>query len=295
MMTRIIRPGVVNILTGGNDLGAMMVKHPNVAHVSFTGSAATGKHIMASAAGTLKKLTLELGGNDPAIVLPGSDISKVAPGVFQRAMYNSGQVCVAIKRLFVHEDQYDEMVAALAQQAKHSKVGNGLDKGTHFGPINNKMQYDRVNGLVNDAIKDGGVVVAGGAAAADPKGGYFFQPTIISNVAEGSRIVDEEQFGPVLPVLKYRTVEEAIARSNNTDYGLGSSVWGSDQEQARAVGLKLEAGMTWINDHMSGGEQFPFGGIKGSGIGVEGGGQLGLKEFVDIKAVKVPKLKPAKN
>lgn len=280
--------GVVNIVTGGDQLGRWMVEHPDVQHVSFTGSARTGKAIMASAAGTLKKLTLELGGNDPAIVLPGSDPKKFAPQIFKKAMFNTGQVCVAIKRLFVHEDQYDEMVSELASEARKAKVGNGLQKGVEYGPINNKMQLDRVDGLVKDAIKDGAKVVAGGGAI-DKDGGFYYKPTILSNVSEGMRVVDEEQFGPVLPVLKYKNVDDAVKRANDTDFGLGSSIWGPDAKAATEVGSNIEAGITWINDHLSGGEASPFGGIKASGVGREGGNEIGLKEFVEIKSVRIAK------
>lgn len=281
-------PGVVNIVTGGDQLGRWIVDHPDVQHISFTGSERTGKAIMASAAKTLKKVTLELGGNDPAIVLPGTDIKKAAPQIFGKAMYNTGQVCVAIKRVFVHESQYDDMVTALAAEAKKARVGNGLEKGIMYGPINNKMQFDRVSSLVNDAVQSGARVAAGGSPL-DKDGGYYYEPTILANVTEGMRVVDEEQFGPVLPVLKYSDVNDAVQRANDTKFGLGSSVWGPNSVEATRVGMGLDAGMTWINTHLVLPEGAPFGGVKASGVGREGGGKIGLKEFVDMKSVVAAK------
>ena len=219
--------GVVNILTGGDELGQMIVEHPKVSHISFTGSAATGKKIMATGAGTLKKVTLELGGNDPAIVLPDVDIADAAPKIFAGAMMNTGQVCVAIKRVFVHESKYEEMVDALASQANEAKtkMNDGLDPSTEWGPINNKMQFARVSELVEDAKASGARVAAGGNEfSPNGKGGFFYEPTVLADVQEGVRVVDEEQFGPVIPVLKYTDVDEALSRANDTDFGLGGSV-----------------------------------------------------------------------
>uniref|UniRef100_A0A7S4SP01 Aldehyde dehydrogenase domain-containing protein n=1 Tax=Alexandrium monilatum TaxID=311494 RepID=A0A7S4SP01_9DINO len=284
--------GVVNILSGGDQLGQMIVEHPDVKHVSFTGSAATGKRIVATGAPQLKKVTLELGGNDAAIVLPGTDIKKAAPKIFGGAMFNTGQVCIAIKRVFVHESQYDQMVDALADRAKKSvpQVGDGLKEGTMWGPLNNKAQLERVEGLVEDARKTGGRIAAGGKRMQPTgKGGaYFYEPTIVADVDDDTRIVKEEQFGPALPVLRYKTVDEAVARANNSEYGLGGSVWGDDLEEASKVALRLESGMTWINDHLSLSESAPFGGVKSSGVGRERGGKVGLLEFVESKSLYVP-------
>jgi acyl-CoA reductase-like NAD-dependent aldehyde dehydrogenase len=222
--------GVVNIVTGSDDLGQMIVEHPDVAHITFTGSARTGQKIMATAAmHGLKKVTLELGGNDAAVVLPDVNPAETAPQLFQGAMFNTGQVCCAIKRVFVHESQYDEMVDALAAEAEKAKAvtGDGMEAGTVFGPINNKMQFERVAGLVDDARAEGGRIVAGGKQFGN-ENGYFYEPTIIADVQEGNRIVDEEQFGPVIPVIKYTDVDDAMDRANATEYGLGGSVWTND-------------------------------------------------------------------
>jgi acyl-CoA reductase-like NAD-dependent aldehyde dehydrogenase len=284
--------GVVNILTGGDELGQMIVEHPKVAQISFTGSAATGKKIMATGAGTLKKVTLELGGNDPAIVLPDVDIKDAAPKIFAGAMMNTGQVCVAIKRVFVHEDKYEEMLTALGAEAAKAKaaMNDGLVEGTQFGPINNKMQFARVSELVEDAKASGARVVAGGSKfSPNGKDGFFFEPTILGDVQEGVRVVDEEQFGPVVPVLKYSTVDEALARANDTDFGLGGSVWTNDVAKGNEIAAQIQSGVRGVNAHPGGGPGTTFGGIKQSGIGVEGGGKIGLKGFVDITSLRIAK------
>ena len=286
-------PGVMNILSGGNELGRWIVDHPDIVHISFTGSAATGKNIMRSAAGTLKKLTLELGGNDAAIVMPETNIDEVAPQIFGSAMFNSGQTCVAIKRVFVHESQYEEMVKKMGKIADAATIGDGLEKGVAYGPMNNKMQFERISELVEDARKSGGRIVAGGGKAILPgkEGGYFFKPTIVADLTDNDRLVKEEQFGLALPILKYENVDEALERANSSEYGLGGSVWGPDAEKAAEVAVQLESGMSWVNQHLAGNENAPFGGVKSSGIGREGGGAIGLKEFVDIKSLYVKKLK----
>ena len=219
--------GVMNIMTGGDELGQMMVEHPKIAQISFTGSAATGKKIMATGAATLKKVTLELGGNDPAVILPDVEAADVAPKIFQGAMFNTGQVCVAIKRVFVHESKYEEMVDAMKEQAAKAlpTFGDGLEEGTRFGPINNRMQLARVSELVEDAKASGARVVAGGNTfSPNGKNGFFYEPTVLADVQEGVRIVDEEQFGPVMPLIKYTDVDDALERANATDFGLGGSV-----------------------------------------------------------------------
>ena len=228
----VLPPGVLNVITDANDLGDEMTKHPDIRKISFTGSTATGKKVMASAAQTLKRITLELGGNDAGIVLDDVDPKKVAPGIFDGAFQNTGQVCIAIKRLYVHESVYDEMCNELVELAKSAVVGDGVKQGTKLGPLQNKMQYEKVKGFLEDARKNG-KIVAGGAAMDRP--GYFIDPTIVRDIAEGSQLVDEEQFGPVLPVIKYSDKDDAIRRANATTYGLGGSVWSSDIKRAHEV------------------------------------------------------------
>jgi acyl-CoA reductase-like NAD-dependent aldehyde dehydrogenase len=232
----ILPKGVLNVITDANDLGDAMTKHPDIRKISFTGSTATGQKVMANAATTLKRITLELGGNDAGIVLDDVDPKKVAPGIFEGAFQNSGQVCLAIKRLYVHESVYDELCNELVAIAKSTVVDDGSKQGTKLGPPQNKMQYEKVKGFLEDARQNGNVI-AGGAAMDRP--GYFIEPTIVRDIKEGSRLVDEEQFGPVLPVIKYSDNEDVIRRANATNYGLGASVWSSDTARAHKVASAL--------------------------------------------------------
>ena len=218
-------PGVINVITDLNDLGAALTAHPDVRKISFTGSTATGAKVMAGAAGLLKRITLELGGNDAGIVLNDVDPKEAAPKLFNSAFQNTGQVCIAMKRLYVHEDIYDEMCDELASLANETVIGNGLEQGTKLGPLNNKMQFDKVKELIEEAKSDGNVI-AGGEVPDQP--GYFIRPTIVRDIEEGSRLVDEEQFGPVLPVMKFSDENDAVERANATQWGLGGSVWSSD-------------------------------------------------------------------
>jgi len=282
--------GVCNIVSGGDEVGRWLTEHPDVAKISFTGSTRTGKAIQASSSGTLKRLTLELGGNDAAVVLPDADPKAVARGVFAQAMGNSGQVCIAIKRCYVHESIFDSFVDELTNLAQGAKVGDGFEDGVKYGPINNEMQFERVKGLVEDAKRCGAKVHAGGEAL--PREGYFFPPTIITGVAEGTRIVDEEQFGPVLPVMPYSDVDDAVRRANATSFGLGGSVWGTDVERAAEVAGRIESGTVWVNSHGIMTFDVPFGGVKQSGIGRELG--VGTIEgHTEIKIVRIPKPRAA--
>jgi acyl-CoA reductase-like NAD-dependent aldehyde dehydrogenase len=246
--------------------------------VSFTGSVATGKKVALSAASDLKRVTLELGGNDPAILLDDIDPADVAEQVFWSAFSNCGQICSAIKRVYVPERLYDGVVDALAELAQSARVGDGLTEGTQIGPINNKPQFDRVSELVKDALNDGARAASGGRPIDGE--GYFFEPTILAGVSDGSRIVDEEQFGPALPVISYRDLEDAVERANATHFGLSGSVWGADVARARDVAARLECGTAWVNTHLAITPNQPFGGAKSSGIGVENG-IWGFKEFTE--------------
>ena len=279
-------PGVVNAVSGNDDLGAWMTSHPVPRKISFTGSVATGKKVMASAAPDLKRVTLELGGNDPAIILDDVDPKKMAQRIFWGAFENNGQICSAIKRVYVHESIYQPLVAEFAELAKGVKVGNGLEEGTRLGPINNKPQYERVTELVEDAKKQGAKIVTGGERIAGD--GYFFQPTIVTDVTDGVRLVDEEQFGPALPVIPYKDVDDALRRANATHFGLSGSVWSASPERATEVAGQLECGSAWVNQHIVVAPNLPFGGAKWSGVGVEGG-SWGLLGFTEIQVVNVAK------
>ena len=281
LMAEIFPAGVVNIVTDLNDLGGHLTQHPDVAKISFTGSTATGQKVMASAASTIKRLTLELGGNDAAIVLPGADPDVVAPGIFGGAFMNAGQVCLAIKRAYVHESIYDDVVTRLAKLADAAVVDNGLQQGATIGPVQNKMQYEKLKGFLADARADGRIV-AGGEFTDRP--GYFIRPTIVADIDDNSRLVREEQFGPILPVLKYSDPEDALERANASPWGLGGSVWGADREKARDIALRMESGTAWINKHLDFGPNIPFGGAKQSGVGVEFA-EEGLAEFTQIHIV----------
>src|SRR5262245_43594334 len=219
LCARTLPPGVVNVITDQNDLGAILAAHPDVAKVAFTGSTATGRKIMAGAAGTLKRLTLELGGNDAAIVLDDADPKEVAPRIYEAAMAIAGQACVAIKRLYVHDSIHDAVCDELSRLARETVVGDGLEPGTQMGPIQNRAQFERVKGFLEDARRNG-TIIAGGAVV--EREGYFVRPTIVRDIPDGARLVREEQFGPILPVLRYTDLDDAIARANDTENGLGA-------------------------------------------------------------------------
>lgn len=261
----VLPPGTLNILCGGNDLGAGMCSHPGVAKITLTGSTATGKKVMANAAHTLKRLVLELGGNDPAIVLPGCDPQALAPILFWSAFYNSGQNCVAVKRLYVHESLHRAMLEELIAYGSTVPLGNGMDPTTLLGPVQNQPQYRRLFELIDNSKANGHRFALGGEP--DPhQQGYFVPVTLIDNPPDSSRIVQEEQFGPILPVLSFKSIDEAVWRANDTRMGLAASVWGRD---AAEVAPLLEAGTVWINQGQSFAADIPFGGHKESGYGIE--------------------------
>ncbi|NCF44577.1 MAG: aldehyde dehydrogenase family protein [Proteobacteria bacterium] len=281
----ILPPGVINFITDANDLGAPLTAHPDVRKISFTGSTETGAKVMAGAAGLLKRITLELGGNDAGIVLDDVDPKEAAPKLFDSAFQNSGQVCIAMKRLYVHENIYDEVCNELASIANDTIIGDGLEQGTKLGPLNNKMQYDKVRELIEEAKNDGNVI-AGGEFPDKP--GYFIRPTIVRDIKEGSRLVDEEQFGPVLPVMSFADESEAVARANSSTWGLGGSIWAANPERAYALAEQMDSGTVWINKHAELDPTIPFGGAKLSGLGTELG-QQGLQEFTQQKIINIAK------
>ena len=281
----ILPAGVINVIVDHNDLGDALASHADVAKVAFTGSTATGKKVMASAAGTLKRLTLELGGNDAAIVLDDVDPIEVAPKLFVAATMNAGQLCLGAKRLYVHEFQYDQICEELGRLARESVVDDGLKPGTQMGPLQNKAQFEKVKGFLEDA-KRNGKIVAGGEVL--NRKGYFIQPTIVRDISDDARLVKEEQFAPIVPVLRYSNVDDAIARANDLDYGLAGTVWAKDLDRAFQVAAKIETGTVWINKFLDVSPDVSFGGAKQSGIGAELG-QEGLEAFTQVKIINMAK------
>lgn len=275
LCAQVLPRGVFNVICDQNDLGAHLTAHRDVAKVAFTGSTATGKKVLGSSAESLKRVTLELGGNDAAIVLDDVPPAVAARKVFAGAMANAGQICVAIKRAYVPEAMYDAFCDEIAAIARSTIVDNGANQGAQIGPVQNLTQFEKIKALLADA-QERGTVVAGGQALDRP--GYFIAPTIVRDLDDDAPLVREEQFGPVLPVLKYREIDEVIARANDSDYGLGGTVWGSDVARATAVAMKIDSGTVWVNQHLAIDPNIPFRGAKHSGIGSELG-QAGLHEY----------------
>jgi acyl-CoA reductase-like NAD-dependent aldehyde dehydrogenase len=286
LLKDIFPAGVVNVLAGGDDLGKHMTGHAGIDKISFTGSVATGKKVLAAAAATLKRVTLELGGNDPAIVMEDVDPKAIAKKLFFASFVNSGQVCMAIKRIYAHASIYDRLCEALVDEARSAKIGNGLDPETTLGPLQNRMQYDKVVDLLDDIRRSGARFLTGGEVPEGP--GYFLPPTLVADAEETSRIVTEEQFGPVVPILKYEDVEDAIARANDTRFGLSGSVWTSDVERGKAIAARLEVGTAWVNQHRATSAFVPFGGAKESGYGRQYS-VLGLKSYMEPEVISVAK------
>jgi acyl-CoA reductase-like NAD-dependent aldehyde dehydrogenase len=277
--------GVFNVLVDANDLGAYLSAHADVAKISFTGSTATGKKIMQGAASTLKRLTLELGGNDAGIILGDVDVQAVAQKIFDSAFFNCGQVCIAMKRVYAHASIYDELCAALAKIADATQVGNGLAAGTRIGPLQNAMQFEKAQHFLRIAKQDG-KIIAGGAVL--DSAGYFVRPTIVRDIADGSELVDVEQFAPILPIIKFDDLEYAIAKANALPYGLGGSVWSADVDKAYTIAKRIESGTVWVNHHLHFGPHITFAGAKESGIGVEFSVE-GLKEFSQTAVISIAK------
>lgn len=278
--------GVLNIVSGDDRLGPWMTAHDAFDKVSFTGSTQTGKKVMESVAPSLKRLTLELGGNDAAIIMPDVNVEQVAEQLFWAAFQNTGQICIATKRMYIHKDVYEPLKEAITEYAKTVKVGDGSEQGTQIGPIQNKAQYNRVLELIQDAKDNGYEFLIGGHASEAP--GYFVPVTILDNPPETARIVQEEQFGPVLPLMKFEDLDDVVDRANDTEYGLGASVWSDDIAKAQDIAERLQAGTVWINESQHLSPHAAFGGHKQSGIGIEGS-EEGLKEFCVAKTIFIKK------
>lgn len=282
VINEVLPEGVVNIVSGGRDVGAALSSHPDVGKVMFTGSTATGKAIIRSSADTVKRLTLELGGNDAGIVLPDVDPKAIAENIFWGAFINTGQTCAALKRLYVHDDVYDAVCDALVEVASNVPMGVGVDEQNVLGPLQNKQQFDIVDRLVESAKASGARVLLGGEPDRDQPG-YFYPTTLVADIDNDNPLVAEEQFGPALPIIRYRDLEDAIEMANGLDVGLGASVWSSDRDRAREIAARIESGTVWINSHGGVHPMVPFGGAKQSGYGLEFGVE-------GLKALGVPQV-----
>lgn len=282
LMNEVLPAGVVNSVSSQDtdfNMGAAMSGHDNIAKIVFTGSCGTGQKVMQSSAETMKRLTLEMGGNDAGIVLPDADPEKIAEGLFWGAFINNGQTCAAMKRLYVHDDIHDAVCDALVAYARNIKVGEGTQEDSVLGPVQNRMQFDKVSRLVAKA-RDKGQILLGG----DPGEGLFYPPTIIAGLGADDPLVYEEQFGPALPIIRYNDIEDALAQANALEVGLGGSVWSGDVDKAKQVAKRMECGSVWVNSHGMIQPNVPFGGVKKSGFGVEFG-EEGLKEYTTIQVV----------
>jgi len=282
VINRVLPEGVVEVVSGGREVGAALASHPFVGKVMFTGSTETGKAIIRSSADSVKRLTLELGGNDAGIVLPDVDPTAIAEGLFWGAFINTGQTCAALKRLYVHDDVYDAVCEALVGVARLMPMGVGLDEANVLGPLQNRQQFDIVDRLVESAKAGGARVLLGG----DPdrgRPGNFYPTTLVADIDDRAPLVQQEQFGPALPIIRYHDLDEAIAMANGVEVGLGASVWSSDREEARRVAARIEAGTVWINAHGAVHPMVPFGGAKQSGYGLEFGVE-------GLKALGVPQV-----
>lgn len=281
----VVPAGTVNIITGEDSLGPLITAHPDIDKITFTGSTATGKKIMEGASKDLKRITLELGGNDASIVLPDANVEKVAEQLFWSSFSNAGQICIAAKRVYIHEDIYDDLSKAIADYARNVVVGDGAQQGTGVGPIQNKKQYERVLELIQDAKDKGYKFLVGGDH--DPNvPGYYVPITILDNPPEEARIVAEEQFGPVMPLMKFSTTEEVIERANASEYGLAGAVWTANPDEGVKIAEQLETGTVWVNEFLHLSPFAPFGGHKQSGFGAEYGKE-GLLEFTYPQVITV--------
>lgn len=274
--------GVLSVVVGDREVGAAIAKHPGLDKIMFTGSTATGRKIIESSAQNLARLTLELGGNDAGIVLPGTDVSKIAQDLFWGIFINTGQTCAALKRLYVHDSLYESVVDALSDLASTTPMGPGLEAGNVLGPLQNQKQFEIVSRLVDEARSGGATVVTGGTPA-EELGPLFYRPTVVADIADDASLVVEEQFGPVIPVLRFSDIDDAVARANSSTQGLGASVWSDDVDAALDVAARLQAGTVWINQHGALNPHVPFGGTKQSGYGQEFG-------VAGLKAVAAPKV-----
>jgi acyl-CoA reductase-like NAD-dependent aldehyde dehydrogenase len=280
-------PGTVNVITGDGETGAAMVDHPGVDKVAFTGSTVVGREIGAKCGKALKRVTLELGGKSPNIILPDADLDAAVKGSFQGIYFNSGQACNAASRLLVHADLFDEVIERMASFASEARVGPGLDPETQFGPLVSEEQFGRVTGYIDSGLSEGAEAVAGGMPENEANGGgYFVDPTLFTGVTDEMKIAREEIFGPVLVAQPFESLEEVAARANDTDFGLAAGLWTRDLSNAHKLAALLKAGSVYINTWGAGDPAAPFGGYKASGIGREKG-HHNLDAYLETKSVFV--------
>jgi acyl-CoA reductase-like NAD-dependent aldehyde dehydrogenase len=285
LINQALPAGVLNTVTGDGSIGSKLTHHPDINKIMFTGSEATGRRIIEASAKSLSPITLELGGNDAAIVMLGTNIKNIATDLFWGAFLNMGQTCACIKRLYVHEDDYETVMTELSAIASQMKMGDGMDESVLIGPLQNKMQFEKVRELVSDA-KTGGCDIREFGEV--PEQGYFMPLTLVGDIKDGQRLVDEEQFGPALPIIRYRELEDAIASANRLEAGLGASLWTDKPAEASELATRLEAGTVWINQHGAIHPMVPFGGNKASGYGVEFGIE-GLKAVTQSRVISIKK------
>ena len=285
LINQALPAGVLNTVTGDGTIGSKLTHHPDISKIMFTGSETTGRRIIEASAKSLSPITLELGGNDAAIVLPGTNIKDIATDLFWGAFLNMGQTCACIKRLYVHEDDYEAVMSELSLIASQTKMGDGMDESVLIGPLQNKMQFEKVRELISDAQANGCDIQEFGEV---PGKGYFLPITLVGNIEDGQRLVDEEQFGPALPIIRYRELEDALESANRLEAGLGASVWTDKPEEASELATRLEAGTVWVNQHGAIHPMVPFGGNKASGYGVEFGIE-GLKAVTQSRVISIKK------
>ncbi|WOF42988.1 aldehyde dehydrogenase family protein [Sphingopyxis indica] len=278
-------PGVLNVIAGSDELGPWMSRHEGIDKINFTGSIETGRKVMMSAAGTLKRLTLELGGNDAAIVLDDANLDEAIPKLFWAAFGLSGQICMAVKRLFVPRSKLQTVTDRMTAMADQCKIGDGFEPGVEVGPIQNSAQLDRVLGLLAETERHPGARITTGGKRLD-RPGYFVSPAIVTGIDAGARLVDEEQFGPVLPIMVYDHVDEVVERANATRFGLAGSVWTEDLDRGAAIAARLDAGFAWVNHHVGTTRDLPFGGVKQSGLGRQGH-RIGVTSDMEVQVVQV--------
>ena len=284
-----IPSGVLNVVTGSvEEVGRVLVEHPLVAKVAFTGSTGAGKKIMKSAADTVKKLTLELGGNCPLIVFEDADIEEAVKGAVRRAFRNAGQVCSAVNRIYVHKSVYRDFVELFVEETKKIRVGNGLKEDVEMGPLTTKEGWERVKEYVEEAVSKGATVLYGGRRPEGPEyeKGYFFEPTVLVNTDHTMKVVKNEVFGPTAPIMQFETFEEAIAKANDTEYGLVAYVYTKDLRKAMKAALMIEAGTVGVNNVVGGEFAYPYGGWKQSGFGVENSHHV-YDEYLRLKHVRI--------